>query len=92
MSAGGIRIPSTPLVDQVEHTARARRDDAAATGEGLDDHPPEPLGPRGQDEQRRIVELRGDLRWKQLRVILDLGGQVLEKVVDDLLVEFRCRR
>ena len=54
--------------------------------------PPEPLGPRRQDEQRRLVELGRDLRGKQLRVVLDLCREVPEEVVDDVPVGCPCRR
>ena len=50
--------------------------------------PPEPLGPRRQDEQRRLVELGRDLRGEQLRVVLDLRREVAEEIVDDVLVAF----
>ena len=92
MSAGGIEDALDPVVDEVEHPAGGRRDDAAAARERLDDDAPEPLGPRRQDEQRRIVELGRDLRREQLRVVLDLVRQVAEEVVDDLPSRCPCRR
>ena len=57
VSAGGIRMPSTPSSTRSRTPPAAGGDDAASTREGLDDHPPEPLGPRRQHEHRRVVEL-----------------------------------
>ena len=57
VSAGGIRMPSTPSVDQVENAAGGGGDDAAPARERLDHDAPEPLGPRRQHEHRCIVEL-----------------------------------
>ena len=67
MSAGGIRIPSLAVRDDVGDAARIGRDDRAPACEGLEHDATESFGPRRQHERARSVERLGDLRRRQAR-------------------------
>ena len=58
--------PLDAVADEVADPAGRARDDASAAGEALDHDAAEPLEPRGQDEQPRLVHPTRDLLGRQL--------------------------